>query len=74
VGPFFGGSLSEPAKQYPSLFGRFQILADYPYFLPCAICGTMGLLAALLNVLFLTEVRILSSRFGASELTPLMSA
>jgi len=52
-----GGGLSNPAEQYPSVFGRIQLFKDYPYALPTFATGAIGASAAIINALFLKEVR-----------------
>lgn len=51
-----GGLLSEPAKQYPSLFGNVQFFKDFPYALPTFAGGFIGLTAAVISAVFVTEV------------------
>jgi hypothetical protein len=52
--------LSNPAEQYPKVFGRFKFLRDYPYALPTIIIGSIGAVAALVCGLFVKEVRLLN--------------
>jgi hypothetical protein len=49
------GSLARPAEQYPNVFGKIQFFHDWPYILPTAIAGVIGLTAALTSALFLKE-------------------
>lgn len=58
LGPLIGGGLSEPATQYPSVFGRIQFLKDFPYALPTFIAGLIGLSTAIISAFFVTEVRL----------------
>ncbi|KAF8324456.1 major facilitator superfamily domain-containing protein [Cantharellus anzutake] len=64
IGPIIGGNLSNPAERYPELFGRFQLLKDYPYFLPCIISSGITVLSLLLCLFFVDETlpRILEAR------------
>lgn len=55
VGPFIGGLLSEPAKQYRGVFGNVKFFRDYPYALSNIVTGGFALSAALLCALFLKE-------------------
>ncbi|KAF8731569.1 hypothetical protein AX14_004679 [Amanita brunnescens Koide BX004] len=55
IGPEIGGSLSRPAEQFPQLFGSIEFLKKYPYFLPCAICSAILLIAWLVGSIFLKE-------------------
>lgn len=54
--PLIGGSLANPAEQYPRIFGSFSFLKHYPYFLPCFFSGFLALITALVAYLFLREV------------------
>ncbi|CAG8979685.1 hypothetical protein HYALB_00003916 [Hymenoscyphus albidus] len=45
VGPLLGGALSEPAKQYPKVFGHLAIFKQFPYSLPTLVSGLLALLA-----------------------------
>ncbi|KIW02673.1 uncharacterized protein PV09_06110 [Verruconis gallopava] len=58
LGIFLGpaiGSLARPAEQYPDVFGNIQFFHDWPYVLPCAISGALGLIGAISASLFLKE-------------------
>ncbi|KAF8731163.1 hypothetical protein AX14_005063 [Amanita brunnescens Koide BX004] len=55
IGSKIGGSLSRPAEQFPQIFGSSQFLREYPYFLPCAICSALMLIAWLIGVILLRE-------------------
>lgn len=57
IGPLLGGTFSNPAERFPSLFD-YQFLKEYPYFLPCFVAGCLSILGALLVYLFLDEVSI----------------
>lgn len=54
-----GGALSNPADQYPSVFGRVQFFKDYPYALPSFTVGAIGLSAVVTSALFVKEVCLL---------------
>ncbi|KAG7095845.1 hypothetical protein E1B28_006540 [Marasmius oreades] len=43
LGPAIGGLLSEPASNWPRLFGGVGLFVDYPYFLPCLVPGVYAL-------------------------------
>jgi MFS family permease len=43
VGPFIGGLLSQPAKRWPDVFGKFEYLQRHPYFLPCFAASLFAL-------------------------------
>ncbi|KAJ7352343.1 major facilitator superfamily domain-containing protein [Mycena albidolilacea] len=45
LAPLIGGLLSNPAAKWPNTFGKIQILRDHPYFLPCAIAGSIAFMA-----------------------------
>ncbi|KAF8719190.1 hypothetical protein AX14_011363 [Amanita brunnescens Koide BX004] len=55
IGPIIGGSLSRPAEQFPQVFGLSKFLKEYPYFLPCAVCSVILLIAWLVGTIFLRE-------------------
>ncbi|KAJ4478078.1 major facilitator superfamily domain-containing protein [Lentinula aciculospora] len=44
IGPFLGGSLSDPANQWPNTIGKISLLQEYPFFLPLAVSGCLSLL------------------------------
>ncbi|MBW0464462.1 hypothetical protein O181_004177 [Austropuccinia psidii MF-1] len=50
AGPIIGGLLEHPAENYPSLFGRFQILKDYPYILPTFVASCITFVGAVLSL------------------------
>ncbi|PLW34425.1 hypothetical protein PCANC_20207 [Puccinia coronata f. sp. avenae] len=50
TGPIIGGLLEHPAENYPALFGRFQLLKDYPYLLPCAVASFITFIGAILSL------------------------
>lgn len=51
-----GGSLSRPAERFPSVFGEYEFLKRYPYFLPCSIPAALSALACVITFLYLKEV------------------
>lgn len=57
-----GGLLSNPAEQYPSVFGHIEFFREYPYALPTFVTGAIGASAAVVSALFIKEVRI---RYGS---------
>ncbi|KAJ7065739.1 major facilitator superfamily domain-containing protein [Mycena amicta] len=42
LGPYIGGTLANPASQYPDSLGRIKLLRDHPYFLPCAVAAAVA--------------------------------
>jgi hypothetical protein len=52
-----GGALSNPAKQYPSVFGNIQFFKDYPYALPTFVASAIGATVTIICALFVKEVR-----------------
>ena len=50
AGPIIGGLLEHPAENYPALFGRFQLLKDYPYLLPCTVASSITFTGAILSL------------------------
>ena len=55
LGSVVGGSLSHPVDRFPSLFSGNEFLSQYPYFLPCAIVATYGVITWLVAFFFLEE-------------------
>ncbi|KAJ7186215.1 major facilitator superfamily multidrug-resistance, DHA1 sub-family [Mycena pura] len=81
LSPFIGGTLSSPATKWPDTLGRFQLLHDYPYFLPCAVAGSTAFLSFVFGYLGLKETlpsavaRARKRKGGpATETDPLLSA
>jgi len=78
LAPIIGGWLSQPANQFPTVFGNNKFLKKYPYFLPCAVSATFSALVGLLTFLFLKETvqsppslsRLLTSRFRTDKELP----
>jgi uncharacterized BrkB/YihY/UPF0761 family membrane protein len=56
VGTILGGSLANPAKQYPSTFGKIQFFHDFPYALPTLTVGVFIITALVITVFFVNEV------------------
>ncbi|QRV75725.1 major facilitator superfamily transporter [Ceratobasidium sp. AG-Ba] len=54
LGPFIGGTFSNPAKHFPWLFGT-SFWEEYPYFLPCLIAAMFTSCVFILSALFLEE-------------------
>lgn len=54
LAPLMGGVFSKPAEQF-ALFRNVRLFIAYPYLLPCMITGTLALLAAAINLVFLKE-------------------
>jgi hypothetical protein len=54
--PLMGGLLSSPATKWPSIFGRFRIFRDLPYFLPCAAAGVVAFVVYLIALVAFREV------------------
>ncbi|KAK9719506.1 hypothetical protein K7432_004751 [Basidiobolus ranarum] len=55
VGPLLGGLLSEPATQYPSVFGNNATMIKFPYLLPCLIGSCISLAGSIFGLFFLEE-------------------
>ena len=55
VGPSFGGFFAQPAKQWPSVFGKIEFFKKYPYSLPNLISGIFFLVSVAVAMLFLKE-------------------
>ncbi|RYO95062.1 hypothetical protein DL762_000255 [Monosporascus cannonballus] len=55
VGPLIGGSLADPAGQYPWAFGGVRFFEEYPYALSSIVVGCVGLTAVVTSALFVEE-------------------
>ncbi|KAL1746371.1 major facilitator superfamily domain-containing protein [Schizophyllum fasciatum] len=55
LAPLIGGTLSNPAKHFPKVFGHVPLLLDYPYLLPCAVSATGSLGVFLFAYFYLEE-------------------
>ncbi|TBU63114.1 MFS general substrate transporter [Dichomitus squalens] len=55
LGPVIGGTLSRPAERLPEIFGQFDFLKKYPYFLACSIPATFSIVACFVTLFFLKE-------------------
>jgi hypothetical protein len=55
LGPLIGGGLSWPTRRFPDTFGGSKFLAEYPYFLPCAVPATFAALAWGVSYVWLEE-------------------
>ncbi|RVX69561.1 hypothetical protein B0A52_06625 [Exophiala mesophila] len=54
-GPSFGGTLVHPAERYPQVFGKWQLLKDYPFALPNLLISLLFLVGIASGFLFLHE-------------------
>ena len=71
IGPLIGGGLSNPADQYPSIFGRVQFFRDFPYALPTFATGAIGASAAIVSALFIKETLDRKVQGGSSADGPM---
>lgn len=55
--PLLGGTFSNPAEKYPSLFD-YPIFRTYPYLLPSLIAALVALIGAVFGFFCLEEVRV----------------
>ena len=55
IGAVIGGTLADPVKNYPSMFGQNDFLTAHPYFLPNAVCTGIVMLGLTVGFLFLEE-------------------
>ncbi|RHZ81069.1 hypothetical protein Glove_124g17 [Diversispora epigaea] len=62
IGPMIGGFLSNPAEQFPSIFGDWTFFKIYPYFLPCAFAGLFSLTGFTVGYFNLIETHYPNSR------------
>lgn len=56
LAPLMGGVLSKPAQNF-ALFRHVKLFIDFPYLLPCMVTGSLALMVAIVNLIFLKEVR-----------------
>ncbi|ORX95889.1 MFS general substrate transporter [Basidiobolus meristosporus CBS 931.73] len=80
VGPSIAGLLSNPAEQFPSLFGSVALFKEYPYLLPCIAAASITVPAFVVGFFVLQETlkskRTTDAETPASEPTessPLLS-
>jgi len=55
IGPLCGGTLANPAEQFPNTIGKIQFFKDFPYALPTFTSGAICLVLTLVNAVFLKE-------------------
>ncbi|KAI1113264.1 major facilitator superfamily transporter [Nemania sp. NC0429] len=55
IGPFVGGALAEPARQYPRLFAGLWFFETFPYALSSIAVGVVGATAVVTSALFIEE-------------------
>lgn len=55
LGPLLGGSLADPAHQYPGVFGHIRFFHDYPYALSSFVVGLFGLVSVFTSAFFVEE-------------------
>ncbi|KAK9768290.1 hypothetical protein K7432_001203 [Basidiobolus ranarum] len=74
IGPILGGLLSQPAEQYPSLFGQWEFFHTYPYFLPCFVSSMISLFGLIVAYLYLEEsLDTKVNESNPTEATPLLT-
>lgn len=56
LAPLMGGLFAKPAEHF-ALFHKVKLFVIYPYLLPCIVTGSLALIAATINLVFLKEVR-----------------
>ncbi|CDH55440.1 member of major facilitator superfamilymultidrug-dha1 sub-family [Lichtheimia corymbifera JMRC:FSU:9682] len=74
IGPAMGGLLSNPVRNFPSIFGRGGFITDffteYPYFLPCFISAMICAISLTFGYFYLDET--LSTVMKKEEEEPLI--
>ncbi|KAJ1311924.1 hypothetical protein OPQ81_010384 [Rhizoctonia solani] len=65
IGPFIGGTFSNPTKLFPRLFDT-PFWNEYPYFLPCLMAATYSSCMFIITGLFLKETHNTQSEYAAS--------
>ncbi|KAJ9071376.1 hypothetical protein DSO57_1037539 [Entomophthora muscae] len=71
IGPVLGGFLANPVQKYPALFGQGllrNILLEYPYLLPCALCSFVIGMSAITGYVYFEETHKKENEFeGRSQ-------
>ncbi|KAJ2331203.1 hypothetical protein GGI00_003362 [Coemansia sp. RSA 2681] len=79
VGSGIGGVFSNPATQFPGLFGNFKLFIYFPYLLPClmgSVVAAFGLIVGLFNfkeTLIKPTQPVVEEADNNSEGTPLLA-
>lgn len=55
IGPALGGTLAQPADNYPSWFSRGSLFDRFPFLLPNIVCTSVLILGIVIGLLFLEE-------------------
>ncbi|KAK2768287.1 hypothetical protein FQN54_000140 [Arachnomyces sp. PD_36] len=55
IGPALGGTLAQPADNYPSWFSRGSLLDRFPFLLPNLVCTGVLIVGIIIGLLFLEE-------------------
>ncbi|KAL1728370.1 major facilitator superfamily domain-containing protein [Schizophyllum commune] len=61
------GALNNPASEYPNVFGGIKLFEEFPYFLPCAIAGTLSLFVFIFALFDLKETHPAKVRNSLEE-------
>ncbi|KAJ3411113.1 hypothetical protein HDV05_002722 [Chytridiales sp. JEL 0842] len=56
-GPMLGGLLTNPAQNFPSLFGNCVFLKENPYFLPCFLSACVSMTGFVIGFFYLEETK-----------------
>ncbi|GAP90943.1 putative major facilitator superfamily transporter protein [Rosellinia necatrix] len=67
VGPLIGGTLADPAGQYPAWFGGVWFFEAYPYALSSIVVGLIGISAVVVSALFIEETLHRDGKNGGSD-------
>ncbi|KAJ3862759.1 major facilitator superfamily domain-containing protein [Lentinula novae-zelandiae] len=70
LGPLIGGSLSDIALKFPTVFD-YAVLKAYPYFLPCLVVAAINFAGMLSAYCFLQETRKPTQLVRSAEAKPL---
>ncbi|KAF7320532.1 MFS domain-containing protein [Mycena chlorophos] len=71
LGPAMGGILANPATKWPdSVLGHIELLRVHPYFLPCAVAGSVAFAAFVLAWIGLKESLPSALKKKAVDLSP----
>lgn len=53
--PVMGGVFSNPSIRWPDVFGKFALLKEHPYLLPCMVAGGIAFFTFVIGFLGLKE-------------------
>ena len=67
VAPMLGGYLSEPATQFPAVFGGIPFFIEFPYVLPALVSVGVALTAFVVGIVWLPETEVWAVQHGQAQ-------